>query len=48
MADAKMDLRYLRDNFDHESISTSSIYLHSEDDKRHEETEEKYHIGWSG
>lgn len=45
MANA-MDLRHVRDNLGHSSISTTSHYLHSEDNKRHQETEEKHHLDW--
>ncbi len=36
MTDQQVDLRYVRDNFGHSSISTTSGYLHSEEDARHE------------
>lgn len=35
MANKNIDLRYIRDNAGHSSISTTNIYLHSEDKKRH-------------
>ncbi|MFM2344065.1 MAG: hypothetical protein RLZZ210_675 [Pseudomonadota bacterium] len=38
MANKNIDLRFIRDNAGHTSISTTSIYLHSEDKKRHEES----------
>lgn len=46
MANKSVDLRHVRDNLGHESLSTTSGYLHSEDDARHRETEEKHKIGW--
>lgn len=46
MANTAMDLRHIRDNLGHESLSTTSQYLHSEDDKRHKETEEKHRMSW--
>lgn len=46
MANHDVDLRHVRDNLGHESISTTSLYLHSSDDKRHRETEEKHKIDW--
>lgn len=41
-----MDIRHVRDNLGHESITTTNIYLHSEDDQRHQETEEKHKLNW--
>ncbi len=46
MANAAVDLRHVRDNLGHESISTTSTYLHSPDDDRHRETEERHKIKW--
>jgi integrase len=46
MADADMDLRHVRDNLGHESLTTTSVYLHSTDDERHRETELKHRLGW--
>jgi site-specific recombinase XerD len=46
MANSDIDLRHVRDNLGHESISTTSAYLHSSDDERHRDTEDKHKIGW--
>lgn len=46
MANTAMDLRHVRDNLGHESLSTTSQYLHAEDDQRHKETEAKHRMGW--
>lgn len=46
MANHDVDLRHVRDNLGHESISTTNTYLHSSDDARHAETEAKHKIGW--
>jgi site-specific recombinase XerD len=46
MANNEVDLRYVRDNLGHESISTTSNYLHSTDDERHIETESKHKMNW--
>jgi integrase/recombinase XerD len=46
MADQQIDLRLVRDNLGHESLTTTSQYLHVDEDRRHKETEEKHKIGW--
>ena len=46
MANKQVDLRHVRDNLGHESLSTTNIYLHSADDARHQETELHHKIQW--
>jgi len=46
MTSGNMDIRHVRDNLGHESISTTNNYLHSEDDKRHKDTEEHHRLKW--
>jgi site-specific recombinase XerD len=46
IANSNVDLRHVRDNLGHESISTTSGYLHWSDDKRHSETQEKHRLNW--
>jgi site-specific recombinase XerD len=46
MANNDVDLRHVRDNLGHQSISTTNTYLHSTDDARHAETEARHRIGW--
>lgn len=46
MVDHQVDLRHVRDNFGHASLTTTSIYLHVDEDRRHQETDEKHHIDW--
>jgi len=46
MTSSDMDIRHVRDNLGHESISTTNNYLHSEDDKRHQDTEERHKLSW--
>jgi hypothetical protein len=33
-----------RDNLGHASLAATSLYLHADDDRRHQETEEKHRI----
>jgi integrase len=40
------DLKVIRDNLGHANISTTSIYVHSEDDARHDARQ--LPIGWPG
>jgi integrase/recombinase XerD len=42
----KADLKVVRDNLGHANISTTSIYLHSEDDARHDATMAVHRVGW--
>ena len=46
MMDGQVDLRYVRDNLGHESISTTSQYLHADDDDRHRATEAGLRLNW--
>ena len=46
MMDRQVDLRYVRDNLGHESISTTSQYLHADDDDRHRATEAGLRLNW--
>ena len=46
MADQQVDLRLVRDNLGHASLTTTSLYLHIDDDRRHQETDEKHRIDW--
>lgn len=46
MTSGNMDIRHVRDNLGHESISTTNNYLHSEDDKRHQDTELNHNLNW--
>jgi integrase/recombinase XerD len=46
MMDSDVDLRHVRDNLGHVSISTTSLYVHSEDDARHQSTNTHHRIQW--
>lgn len=41
------DIKVGRDNLGHASISTTSVYLHSEDDSRHDATAAAHRVGWA-
>lgn len=41
-----MDLKMVRDNLGHANIATTSIYLHTEDDARHDATGHAHRLGW--
>ncbi|CAE6806310.1 tyrosine-type recombinase/integrase [Paraburkholderia nemoris] len=45
-ADGGVDLRTVRDNLGHVSLSTTSLYLHEEEDKRHRETVKRHRMNW--
>ena len=42
----KVDLKVVRDNLGHANISTTSIYLHTEDDARHDATAAGHRVDW--
>lgn len=46
MTDAGLGIKSVRDNFGHATISTTSIYVHAEDDARHDATQAAHRIGW--
>ena len=46
MANQDIDLRHVRDTLGHASISTTNIYLHAEDNRRHEAIEASHRLGW--
>jgi site-specific recombinase XerD len=43
-----IDLRHVRDMLGHASISTTSIYLHAEEDQRHRAVSAAQRLGWEG
>jgi hypothetical protein len=45
MADQQVDLRLVRDNLEHASLTSTSLYLHVDDGRRHRDTDEKLRIG---
>ncbi len=42
-----MDLKTVRDNLGHANIATTSIYVHTEDDRRHDQTSSAHKLGWN-
>jgi integrase/recombinase XerD len=47
MTTSNMDIRHVRDNLGHQSLTTTNQYLHSEDNKRHEDTENHHKLNWT-
>ncbi len=47
MTDQQVDLRFVRDNLGHTSLATTSVYLHTEDDARHQATQAHHRLGWT-
>ena len=41
-----VDLKAVRDNLGHTNIATTSIYVHSEDDARHDATNNGHRVNW--
>lgn len=41
-----LDLKAVRDNLGHASISTTSVYLHTEEDARHDATSDAHRLAW--
>jgi hypothetical protein len=46
MAGGGADLRTVRDNPRHASLTSTNPCLHTPEEERHRETEEKHRIGW--
>lgn len=42
-----VDLKVVRDNLGHANIATTSIYVHAEDDARHDATSVAHRAGWA-
>lgn len=42
----RVDLKAVRDNLGHSNIATTSIYVHSEDDARHDATNSGHRVDW--
>lgn len=43
----RIDLKVVRDNLGHSNIATTSIYVHAQDDQRHDVTSGGHRVGWS-
>lgn len=43
---SNMDIRFVRDNLGHTSLTTTNVYLHSDNNQRHKITVEKHKIKW--
>jgi site-specific recombinase XerD len=41
-----VDLKVVRDNLGHANIGTTSLYLHTEDDARHDATQQAHRLRW--
>ncbi|WP_323074107.1 tyrosine-type recombinase/integrase [Mycetohabitans endofungorum] len=46
-ANAGLDLRTVRDNLGHVSLTTTNVYLHEEEDTRHRQTVRGHRMNWS-
>jgi site-specific recombinase XerD len=46
MLEGGMNLLSVRDNLGHSSIATTNQYAHTEDDRRHRDTEDKHQLRW--
>ena len=42
----QIDLKHVRDTLGHVSIATTSIYVHGEDDARHDAVSRSHHMRW--
>ncbi len=42
----RIDLKVVRDNLGHTNIATTSVYLHAQDDVRHDVTTGAHRLGW--
>ncbi|RQP21862.1 tyrosine-type recombinase/integrase [Piscinibacter terrae] len=43
----RIDLKAVRDNLGHANIATTSVYVHTQDDQRHDLTTGSHRVGWS-